>query len=298
MEAVRVLRQPMPPRSRSGTLSILQAAAIDDTRMGASALRMLVTLGTYADPEGWCWPKQKQLAARLGISRQAVSKALRDLAEYGYIEIEHQHDGSTGSQIASRYRLVMDFVLPDERRRTPQPEIAGGKRHVAPPATSDVAPPVNPSFTPPATSDVAPIEERPNRTTQLNDPIDIPAECPEQELFDYYRSKVQPAARINAPEKIRARLKRFTAEELRAGVDHFAADPWWMENNATRGVAWFFHSDQRSEQFLNLKPRPASESRNGSDRLLPGAASKQQSKWTEFKGRHGGNVVKAAPDGR
>lgn len=288
----------MAKGGRSGTLSILQAAAIDDTRVGASALRMLVALGTYADAEGWCWPKQRQLAARLGVSRQAVSKALRDLAAWGYIEIHEQYDEASGSQIASRYRLVMNVVPASQFRRTPQPDIAGGERSDCAPRNVGFTPPATLEIAPPATSDVAgyrdPLKgvsiERPNRTTQVNDPIDIPAESPERELFDYYRSKIQPKVRINAPEKIRARLKRFTLDELKQGIDKFAADSWWMENNATRGVAWFFDSDRRSEQFLNLRPRTAPQ-RNGSGQIPPGAASKQMSTWENFKGRHGGKIA-------
>lgn len=246
----------MPRSSRSGTLSIIQAAAIDDRRMGASALRVLVALGTYADSDGWCWPKQRQLAARIGVTRQAVSRALLELESYGYIEIHRQHDEATGSQIASRYRVVMEFVLADEFRRTPQPDIAGGIKVALRPPQPDVAPPATPEIAPPATSDVAP-SKRPNTTTQKNDPIDIPADAPERVVFEYYRSKIQPAVRVNAPEKIRARLKTFSVEDLKRGIDNFAADAWWMEHNGTRGVAWFFHSDTRSEQFLNLTPRPA-----------------------------------------
>lgn len=100
-------------------------------------------------------------------------------------------------------------------------------------------------------------------------------------MFAYYREKIQPTARVNAPEKIRARLKRFSLDELKAGIDKFAADSWWMDNNAARGVAWFFHSDQRSEQFLNLKPRSAPEQRNGARLIPPGATSKQKSSWND-----------------
>src|SRR5262249_19245244 len=147
----------------------------DDVRVGSSALRMLVTLGTYADTEtGWCRVKVRTIADRLGVSRQAASKALGQIAEYGYVEIQEEHDARTGSRVASSYRLVMDYELPAEYRRPPQPDIAGGVNltlrpptpDVAAPATSGVAAPVNPSLTDPATSEVAAIEERPNLTTQ------------------------------------------------------------------------------------------------------------------------------------
>lgn len=148
----------MPRSSRSGTFAMVHAAVIDDKRVGASELRMLVALGTYADGEGWCWPKQKSLALRLGISRQAVSKALRDLADHGYIEIHEQHDEATGSRLSSRYRVILDFVLPAEQRRTPQPEIAGGQRQIAAPATSALHAPQPQELRPPQ-RDVAAIEE-------------------------------------------------------------------------------------------------------------------------------------------
>lgn len=160
----------MPRSSRSGTFAMVHAAVIDDHRVGAAELRMLVALGTYADADGWCWPKQKQLADRLGITRQAVSKALRDLSEDGYIEIHLQHDEATGSQIASRYRVRLDFTLPPECRRTPQPDIAGGQRQIAPPRNVSDTPPATPEVAPPATPEVAAIEEQTNTTNQRNRP--------------------------------------------------------------------------------------------------------------------------------
>lgn len=256
MSAVRALRPVVT--ERSGHLSILQAVAIDDVRVGAAALRMLVALGTYADTTtGWCWPKQRALGERLGITRQAVSRALRDLASYGYIEIAEQHDPATGSQIGSRYRLVMDFELPDQFRRTPQPDVAGGVKLTLRTPQPDVADPATSEVAGGATSDVAPIEEeRPKRNVPKERPKKEPAGEVEQSIFDHYRAKIQPKVRVNAPEKIRARLATFSADELRQAIDHFAADWWWMKHNSTQGVEWFFRSDRQVERFLNLVPRP------------------------------------------
>lgn len=93
-----------------------------------------------------------------------------------------------------------------------------------------------------------------------------PAAAPEvREVFEHFRARVQPTARICPTDKIRNRLKRFSVEELKAGIDHFAADPWWMVHNGTRGAPWFFANDARSEQFLHLSPRSEQESAtNGS----------------------------------
>ena len=76
-------------------------------------------------------------------------------------------------------------------------------------------------------------------------------------VWDYYKTEIQPEARVCPREKIRARLKRFTVDELTVGIEHFAADRWWMDHNSTRGGGWFFHSDARSEQFLTMEPRDA-----------------------------------------
>jgi hypothetical protein len=76
-------------------------------------------------------------------------------------------------------------------------------------------------------------------------------------VWDYYRDEIQPDARVCPREKIRARLKRFEVDELTQGIENFAADAWWMAHNGTRGGAWFFHSDARSEQFLTMEPRAA-----------------------------------------
>lgn len=213
----------MSSGGHSGRLSILQAAAIDDVRMGASALRMLVTLGTYADAEtGWCRVKVRTVADRLGVSRQAASKALGLLGEYGYVEIQLEHDPRTGSQVASSYRLIMDFVLPDQFRRTPQPDIAGGANltlrppqpEIADPATPEVAAPVNPSLTPPATPEVAPIE-RPYLTTQINDPPVV----------------VPPAAVTAAASADQAKILRSLSAEAREILD------WHRECHGRRSPA-------------------------------------------------------------
>jgi hypothetical protein len=74
-------------------------------------------------------------------------------------------------------------------------------------------------------------------------------------VYEHFKARVQPKSRLCPRKKIAARLKRFTVDELREGIDHFAEDPWWMEHNAARGAAWFFDSDQHSEQFLLLQPR-------------------------------------------
>ncbi len=74
-------------------------------------------------------------------------------------------------------------------------------------------------------------------------------------VWDYYKAEIQPEARICPTDKIRARLKHFEVDELTQGIENFRDDAWCMAHNRTRGGAWFFHSDERSQQFLTMEPR-------------------------------------------
>ncbi len=75
--------------------------------------------------------------------------------------------------------------------------------------------------------------------------------------FEAYRSAIQPRARFlpAARDKIKRRLQTYTIDELLQAVSNFAADAWYMQHNAHRGAAWFYHSDDRIEQYINLVPR-------------------------------------------
>lgn len=184
-------------RAYSGRLSIFQACAIDDKRMGAAAFRVLACLGTYSDERGWCRPKQSTIGKRLGISRQAVQKQIRTLVELGYLEVHHRFDKDTHAQRSSMYRLVLDYQLEDANRRLPLPAVEdddAGEEQVQPDVDTpqpEIAPGATLEVAPPATSRVAP------RTTQLNDPLNE-----------------KPYAEMNAEERIAydARWEREEAQ--------------------------------------------------------------------------------------
>lgn len=83
------------------------------------------------------------------------------------------------------------------------------------------------------------------------------------EITTYYKSKigskldVAPKLTRQGKEKIVVRIRSFTPEQLKKAIDNFSNDTWWMANNGSRGITWFFKSDQRIEQLINLKPRNA-----------------------------------------
>lgn len=86
------------------------------------------------------------------------------------------------------------------------------------------------------------------KTIQYDNTIDI---------YKHYQEKINKGSKLldKAKDKIKARLKVYSLEDLKKAMDNFSADGWWMKNNAHRGVAWFFHSDERIEQLMNMKPR-------------------------------------------
>lgn len=168
----------MPAKSGGGRLSIIQACAFDDTALSLSGLRMLGVLGTYSNEEGWCWPSQEHLAERLGIPQQNVSRSINEIRKLGYIEIHHEPVRNGGYRKRAKYRLLLDFVLPAERRRTTTteaertpPQVYGGDTHTSPGVrahTSRGVPTNTPRGVPPHTSPG--VENVPSLTTKKNDP--------------------------------------------------------------------------------------------------------------------------------
>ena len=75
-------------------------------------------------------------------------------------------------------------------------------------------------------------------------------------IYKTFKEKINNGNRltIKAKLKLKTRLKTFTEQDLLKAIDNFSKDSWWMEHNSNRGVAWFFHSDERIDGLINLKP--------------------------------------------
>jgi len=91
-----------------------------------------------------------------------------------------------------------------------------------------------------------------------------------ENIVNYYREKINGSSRPTASSrrKISTRLKVFTADELKGAIDGFAGDRWQMVNNARRGIAWFFHSDDRVDGFASMTSEEA-----GGVRVCPNCKS-------------------------
>jgi len=102
-----------PTGQQSGRFAIIPARAVDDPRLSRSSLAVLVTLGTYSDKAGWCWPSVSTLAVRLGVSERQVKRSLRELEKLGYLETKRQFD-SRGLEISARRQILFDSRLPSD----------------------------------------------------------------------------------------------------------------------------------------------------------------------------------------
>lgn len=76
-------------------------------------------------------------------------------------------------------------------------------------------------------------------------------------IYTTFQELINPNSKLvdKAKLKIKARLKVFSEHELVKAMENFSKDSWNMEHNSSRGVAWFFHTDERIDGLINLKPR-------------------------------------------
>lgn len=122
----------------SGRFSIIPAAVLDDPRITPALLKLLCVLGTYGNKQGYCWPKRKTLAQRLGgISEPAITQNINKLKKYGYLEVQARF-GVNGVQQGNRYRILFDAVpeMPSELTLGLAPEVTLGEALEVTPITS------------------------------------------------------------------------------------------------------------------------------------------------------------------
>ncbi len=110
-------------RHISGRFGMVPSCAYDDKLMTSGLRDVLGTIATHCnqDHAGWGYVEQKTIAGRLGIARETVNRAVKQLIELGYLETRHQF-AKSGAQIKNEYRVRYDIDLAVERWRTP-PEL-------------------------------------------------------------------------------------------------------------------------------------------------------------------------------
>lgn len=115
--------------------SIFAARAVFDMNLTAAELRVLAALGTYSNGEGWCFPSQTTLAERLGLTRQTISGAIKNLVQKGYVETRVRTAKGRG-KVGYDYRVVLDTKAPAVEAETGADKADIGETRLRPTPTS------------------------------------------------------------------------------------------------------------------------------------------------------------------
>lgn len=109
----------MATKGRWGYATSFPAVAIDDKRLSHMAFRVLALIGNYGNMHhsGFCWELQSILAKRLGVTQQAVSKAIGELRAYGYIKVAYYHFSTEGNRRRAKYQIQPYVKVPYEHWR-------------------------------------------------------------------------------------------------------------------------------------------------------------------------------------
>jgi hypothetical protein len=291
---------PTPRRAhKTGSYGLTPAEVTTDLSLGDAALRVFTLLTLYADRDGVCWPSRKQLAEMKGVTPHAITVAINELVARGHVQ-RLAETTVGGARVRTRYRLRRPgesgwgegkSLTQVEGKPLTQVEgkpLTQGGKSVTPERVSEV-PVQGKSLTQVEGKSLTPNNTSTNTTNKTREsdqppaaPPPVPvAAAPDEvaKVWAYYKARVQPTARACPTDKIRARLKKFTLAELQRGMDHFAANTWYMEHCAWRGGKWYFATNDRVEGFLNMPPRPAEGAtadgrRDGGAQRPPAAANR------------------------
>lgn len=91
-------------------------AALDDARLEAMHIRVLTSLCSFADKDGWCRVGQDKIADRARTNNARVSSSLSDLCKWGWVNKKR-----VGKMKANVYQVLMDreldktIPMPDEQ---------------------------------------------------------------------------------------------------------------------------------------------------------------------------------------
>lgn len=79
-------------------------AALDDERLEALHIRVLTSLCSYADKDGWCRVGQDLIAKRARTNKARVSQCLGDLSGWGWVQKQR-----VGKKRVNVYRVILDL---------------------------------------------------------------------------------------------------------------------------------------------------------------------------------------------
>jgi hypothetical protein len=92
----------------SPAFAVIPGRALTDTRLSPSEFRVFAVMCGHANrADRICWPKQETLAKLLGTDKFEISRAVRRLAELGYVQIIKR-----GYPLSNKYRIVFEDPSP------------------------------------------------------------------------------------------------------------------------------------------------------------------------------------------
>ena len=77
----------------SGRFAIVPARALDDRDLDPTALRVLMTISTYEELDGWCAPPLSLLAERLWQTTGVIAHHIDTLEAMSYLDVRRDPDG-------------------------------------------------------------------------------------------------------------------------------------------------------------------------------------------------------------
>jgi hypothetical protein len=102
----KVIEKEAPPDQRK--YAVVPFAALSDKRLHHLSIRVLGLICSYANRAGITWVGQTRIGTHLGISKQAVNKAVSELKKAGYLEVVSK---GFRAERADTLRIIFDPSL-------------------------------------------------------------------------------------------------------------------------------------------------------------------------------------------
>lgn len=90
--------------NEQGRFAVIPAAWLEREDMDPASIVVLCVLASYANRDGWCWPRQDRIAKVARRSQPWVAEAIKRLTDAGLIETKR-------TQTGNKYRLLLDRGL-------------------------------------------------------------------------------------------------------------------------------------------------------------------------------------------
>ncbi len=192
-----------------------------------------------AGETGSCWESPINIAKKLGVDPKTVRKYQKKLVERGWIEIIGTH---RKTKPTIEYRIVDLWELNTRHYAEKTREKEKGNNTFSQRSGNESR----------MKEESAPLVKVSDGNKE--EPIQENLSNKIENIYAHFTEKIHKESRLTdgAKTKIKKRFENYTEEELVRAMDNFSENKWSMENNAHRGIAWFFENDDRIDQFLNL----------------------------------------------